>query len=230
MTVGPPSTKPNEYDHPPDGRVLWNVMTHDPSAGVLICDAAGHVIWSNERGVRIYLGPDARVEDTIGRSWYELGFPAAWVEERLGLFAELIRSGDPVLLRTIWRGRQVLAWLYPVPPDDACPIDRVLIVSRESEADPKALGEQTDTKVKTSEVARLGELDALTPRELEVLALLGQGLSIKEISRLLFRSDKTIGRHRDAIGAKLGLHNKVDLAEIARRAGLTLEDVGRERV
>lgn len=214
MTVGPPSTKPNEYDHPPDGRVLWNVMTHDPSAGVLICDAAGHVIWSNERGVRIYLGPDARVEDTIGRSWYELGFPAAWVEERLGLFAELIRSGDPVLLRTIWRGRQVLAWLYPVPPDDACPIDRVLIVSRESEADPKALG----------------ELDALTPRELEVLALLGQGLSIKEISRLLFRSDKTIGRHRDAIGAKLGLHNKVDLAEIARRAGLTLEDVGRERV
>jgi DNA-binding NarL/FixJ family response regulator len=81
-----------------------------------------------------------------------------------------------------------------------------------------------------SGVARLGELDVLSPRELEVLALLGQGLTIKEIAKILFRSEKTIGRHRDSIGAKLGLSNKVDLAEVARRAGLTVEDVGRERV
>jgi len=230
MTDRPHASEIGEYNQPPDARVLWDVMTHDPSAGVIVCDAAGRVIWSNERGVRIYLGPDARVEDTIGRSWDELGFPGAWVDERLRLFAELIRSGEPVLLRTIWRGEQVLAWLYPVPPDDACPIERVLIVARQSVADAKELGAQSDTRVMSSEVARLGELDALTPRELEVLALLGQGLSIKEISKLLFRSDKTIGRHRDAIGVKLGLHNKVDLAEVARRAGLTVEDVGRERV
>lgn len=230
MSDVPSVSENGAYSQPPPARVLWDVMTHDPSAGVIVCDAGGRVIWSNERGVRIYLGEEARVEDTVGRSWEELGFPEAWVDERLRLFAELIRSGEPVLLRTIWRGAQVLAWLYPVPPDDACPIDRVLIVARQSVADPKELGERAETRVLSSDVVRLGDLDVLTPRELEVLALLGQGLSIKEISKLLFRSDKTIGRHRDAIGAKLGLHNKVDLAEVARRAGLTVEDVGRERV
>jgi DNA-binding NarL/FixJ family response regulator len=103
-------------------------------------------------------------------------------------------------------------------------------VSRVSPGDPEELAHESETKVMVSGVARLGDLDVLSPRELEVLALLGQGLSIKEIAGILFRSEKTIGRHRDSIGAKLGLRNKVELADMARRAGLKIEDVGRERV
>jgi DNA-binding CsgD family transcriptional regulator len=166
----------------------------------------------------------------IGKTWEELGFPEAWIDERLAMFREIKRSGEPVLLRTIWRGSQVLAWIYPLPPDGECEQDCFLVVSRISEADIKELGQDVTGKVMVSGVARLGELDVLSPRELEVLALLGQGLTIKEIAKILFRSEKTIGRHRDSIGAKLGLSNKVDLAELARRAGLTVEDVGRERV
>jgi DNA-binding CsgD family transcriptional regulator len=205
-------------------------MTQDPSAGVVICDLDGKVVWGNERCFRIYLGPEARPGDVIGKTWEELGFPRAWIDERLAMFREIKRSGEPVLLRTIWRGSQVLAWIYPLPPDGECEQDCFLVVSRISEADIKELGQDVTGKVMVSGVARLGELDVLSPRELEVLALLGQGLTIKEIAKILFRSEKTIGRHRDSIGAKLGLSNKVDLAEVARRAGLTVEDVGRERV
>jgi DNA-binding CsgD family transcriptional regulator len=205
-------------------------MTQDPSAGVVICDLDGKVVWGNERCFRIYLGPEARPGDVIGKTWEELGFPEAWIDERLAMFREIKRSGEPVLLRTIWRGSQVLAWIYPLPPDGECEQDCFLVVSRISEADIKELGQDVTGKVMVSGVARLGELDVLSPRELEVLALLGQGLTIKEIAKILFRSEKTIGRHRDSIGAKLGLSNKVDLAELARRAGLTVEDVGRERV
>ncbi len=220
----------NSPPPPPEAGVLWNVMTQDPGAGVVICDLEGKVIWGNERCFRIYLGPEAKAGDVIGRTWAELGFPQAWITERLAMFHEIKRTGQPVLLRTIWRGQQVLAWVYPLPPDGECEQDRFLSVSRVSEADIKELGAEVAGKVLVSGVARLGELDALSPRELEVLALLGQGLTIKEIARVLFRSEKTIGRHRDSIGAKLGLGNKVDLAELARRAGLTVEDVTRERV
>lgn len=211
---------------PPEAGVLWDVMIRDPGAGVVICDLEGLVVWGNERCFRIYLGPDAKPGDVIGKSWAELGFPDAWIAERLKIFRDIKETGEPVLLRTIWRGSQVYAWIYPIPPDDESAKDQFLVVSRVSEVDPKEM----DAAVTASGVARLGELDVLSPRELEVLALLGQGMTIKEIAGVLYRSEKTIGRHRDSIGVKLGLRNKVDLAEVARRAGLTVEDVGRERV
>jgi DNA-binding CsgD family transcriptional regulator len=226
--------KPEQTDEaisrPPGAGVLWDMMTRDPGAGVAICDLEGLVVWGNERCFRIYLGPDAKPGDVIGKSWKELGFPDAWIAERLKIFSDLKQSGEPALLRTIWRGSQVYAWIYPLPPDDECENDCCLIVSRVSEADLKDLDAEVSAKVLASGVARLGELDVLSPRELEVLALLGQGMTIKEIAGVLYRSEKTIGRHRDSIGTKLGLRNKVDLAEVARRAGLTVEDVGRERV
>ncbi len=215
---------------PSDARLLWNVMTQDPGAGVAVCSPDGVVLWGNERSCRLYLGDDACPGDIENKSFKELGFPEAWINERLEIFREIQRTGEPVLLRTIWNGNQVLAWIYPIPPDAECPETRFLVVSRVSEQDVRELGRDAQGKVMVSGVARLGELNVLSPRELEVLALLGQGMTIKDIAKVLFRSEKTVGRHRDSIGAKLGLHNKVDLAEVARRAGLTVEDVSRERV
>ncbi len=81
-----------------------------------------------------------------------------------------------------------------------------------------------------SQMIELGPLDVLTPRELEVLALIGQGLSLKEIASALYRTVKTVEKHRAAIGMKLAAHDRVKLAEIANRAGLTTRDAARERV
>ncbi|MCC7144989.1 MAG: response regulator transcription factor [Phycisphaeraceae bacterium] len=63
-------------------------------------------------------------------------------------------------------------------------------------------------------------LNQLTPREQEILALIGRGLSGPQIARLLHRSLKTIQSHRQAIGRKLGVRNRVQLARIAIRDGL----------
>jgi DNA-binding NarL/FixJ family response regulator len=81
-----------------------------------------------------------------------------------------------------------------------------------------------------AEVANLGKLDVLSDRELEVFALLGQGLAIKDIAKLLYRSEHTIISHRKAIGVKLGMDDRVKLANIARQAGLTVKDVELTRV
>lgn len=66
-------------------------------------------------------------------------------------------------------------------------------------------------------------LHALTPRELEVLRLIGRGLSRAEIARLLHRSLKTIDSHHTAIMRKLDLHDRVEVALYAVREGLVEE-------
>ncbi len=61
---------------------------------------------------------------------------------------------------------------------------------------------------------------ALTPREHEVLALLGQGRSNGEIGRTLFISTKTASVHVSNILAKLGAGSRGEAVAAARAAGL----------
>ena len=63
-------------------------------------------------------------------------------------------------------------------------------------------------------------LDALTPREREVLTLVAQGLSLPEIAEKLHRSLKTIETHRLSVGRKLKASNRVELTRIAIAGGL----------
>ena len=63
-------------------------------------------------------------------------------------------------------------------------------------------------------------LENLTPREREVLAMIGQGLTLPEIAERLYRSLKTIETHRLSLGRKLNASNRVALARIAIAAGL----------
>ncbi|MFI4916618.1 MAG: response regulator transcription factor [Phycisphaerales bacterium JB060] len=72
-------------------------------------------------------------------------------------------------------------------------------------------------------LAELGELEALTARELEVLALIGRGMATRDIAERLDRSPRTVERHCDAIHKKLGTSNRVQMARYAMRAGLTAE-------
>lgn len=60
--------------------------------------------------------------------------------------------------------------------------------------------------------------DQLTEREMEVLALIGQGLVTKEIAAALKLSPKTVSVHRQNIMGKLDLHNAAALAALAIRA------------
>ncbi|HEY3556884.1 MAG TPA: response regulator transcription factor [Kribbella sp.] len=60
----------------------------------------------------------------------------------------------------------------------------------------------------------------LTVREEEVLKLVAEGNSSKEIAELLTISVKTVERHRSNILQKLGLRDRLDLTRYAIRAGL----------
>ena len=62
--------------------------------------------------------------------------------------------------------------------------------------------------------------EILTPRELEVLKLIAEAHSSKEIAQILVISIKTVERHRANILEKLGMRDRVELTRYAIRRGL----------
>jgi DNA-binding NarL/FixJ family response regulator len=64
------------------------------------------------------------------------------------------------------------------------------------------------------------KFDVLTPRELEVLKLIAEAYTTKQIAEALFISVKTVERHRQNILDKLGMRDRVELTRYAIRRGL----------
>lgn len=59
----------------------------------------------------------------------------------------------------------------------------------------------------------------LTPRQKEVLTLLGEGSSNQDIAEKLNISPNTVARHRENIMEKLNLHNRTELVKYAIKKG-----------
>jgi DNA-binding NarL/FixJ family response regulator len=62
--------------------------------------------------------------------------------------------------------------------------------------------------------------ETLTPREREILKLIGEGYKNKEIAEHLFISVKTVEKHRSNLMEKLQLHNSATLTAYALKKGL----------
>ncbi|GLZ76288.1 DNA-binding response regulator [Actinorhabdospora filicis] len=83
----------------------------------------------------------------------------------------------------------------------------------------RVLGRLGPERLSRAEEARR-LVDALTPREREVLALLARGLPNAEIGRRLFLVEGTVKAHVSAILVKLGVDNRVRAAIVGHEAGL----------
>jgi two-component system response regulator NreC len=71
-----------------------------------------------------------------------------------------------------------------------------------------------------SETGAQREADVLTPREREVLTLIAEGHTSREIAEALTISPKTVDRHRENIMRKLNLRGRVELVKYAIKKGL----------
>lgn len=72
-----------------------------------------------------------------------------------------------------------------------------------------------------------GEVDSgpiLSSREKEILQLLAEGFSNKEIAEKLFLSPSTVYTHRGNLMSKLGLNSRHELIQYARKKGLILDN------
>lgn len=79
----------------------------------------------------------------------------------------------------------------------------------------KELGRIERAAAENDEAAKLAKL---TPREREVLILVGKGLHAKEIARALAISPRTVEVHKASVMAKLGARNVAELVRFALTA------------
>lgn len=68
--------------------------------------------------------------------------------------------------------------------------------------------------------SRSASLPALTSRQTEVVQLVAEGYSTKQIAGLLFVSAKTVEKHRQAVMDKLNIHDVASLTRYAVSAGV----------
>ena len=81
---------------------------------------------------------------------------------------------------------------------------------------PRMLAQLVDdfrTRIKTTD--RLPRFATLTPREKEVLKMLAEGDSVKEVATQLNLSVKTVEAHKFNLMRKLDIHNKAQLVQYA---------------
>jgi DNA-binding CsgD family transcriptional regulator len=202
---------------------VWQALSAAPGIGVCVLTIEGVCVYSSPENRRIYWGDDS--VDTRGMSIERL-FPAPWVEERMAFFQRVVDERRPVAVRQVWRGHQICLVIRPVfgRGDE---VTHLLCLSRPTDS----LDCCSDfAEIAESEFVELGDLNVLTPRELVVLALLGQGLTLKEIAERLHRSFKTIDNHRASIGRKLRKTDRLALARLATQAGLRVRDAELQRV
>ncbi len=107
-----------------------------------------------------------------------------------------------------------------------CALDELLLAIRTVMANQIFLGPTITTTVVQSYRAQRATIQSspfslLTPRELEVLQLIAEGHSTKDIAARLHLSIKTIDTHRHRIMDKLNIHSVAGLTKFAVRQGLT---------
>ncbi len=158
---------------------------------------------------RLEASPDAELWVEAGRRWRALGFRfpvavCAWREAEALLGGAGDRTAAAERLTAARRdaaalGAQPLVALI----DGLARRARISLVE-----DVAAAG------------ATAAEQAGLTARECEVLGLIAQGRTNREIGTQLFISEKTVSVHVSRILAKLGAANRAQAATVAHRLGL----------
>jgi DNA-binding CsgD family transcriptional regulator len=165
-----------------------------------------------------------------------------YAAERLGAINDVASTGRPLAVIGMTGGRWWITTYRPLPPDNTVTPPRpgslqaavraahdgaVLAVSRT--AVPATCTTQSPAPVdaRPMRLHDLGPLTMLNQRELQVLHLIGLGLSSAEIARAVHRSVKAVEWYRGWIAEKLGLHDKADAVRFAASRGLSCISVER---
>jgi len=197
--------------------VLGALFKTDPAVGFAICDIDGKVQFVNDRSAKIFTQGSAA--EATGKTLTQL-LGTEWAGERLEMFKQICKSGRPIISRHILNGKQIQSTIRCLnEPCDENPIFSIMTM--------EGIQEPTNPEeydIIESGLIHLGPLDTLTRREIEVLSLIGHGMTSKDIGTALHRSTRTIEQHCDSIRQKLKGATRIQLAKFAHAARLELKD------
>lgn len=221
---------------------LWAALTEDVQRPILIISGEGRIAYANELFARLLDEQPARL---IGRLLPDI-LPSALAGERVAIVRRALTQDRPLMFIERIRGKwartiirrvrdtgapaargdayAMAVFLLGAPP----PMMRAPGAGGEGHAHghgPGAHEHDDNGWTARYEVVHAasddpGQLANLSKRELEVLALIGEGLSTRDIAKRLGRTIKTVEWHRASLGRKLNITNRVELAQIAIGAGM----------
>jgi DNA-binding CsgD family transcriptional regulator len=189
---------------------LWSTFADGSTLPVMAFTRDGRVAYANE-SARAFMS-DGRT--LLGRTLADL-FGEEQARERLDLIAQVLDTGRTTVLEEFRRGKHLRCVLHTIPGPGPRP-NAVLMIAHLAAMLPSHNGHEL-VRAKTNDASPISRL---TSRELEILKLIGVGMSTIDIAKHLGRSVKTIEWHRVSLGDKLGVVNRVELARIAIAAGL----------
>ena len=96
-----------------------------------------------------------------------------------------------------------------------------VVMANETYLSPRVTGGVVDALLSGAPAKSTSSLSKLTEREREVLQLVAEGHSNKQIAERLNVSAKTVGTHREHIIRKLDIHTVAGLTKYAIQHGLT---------
>ena len=201
---------------------FWEFLKSQPGVGVLIIDVDGLVLYANPQARKIYYGDDFNpvgltIEDVEG---------AKFAAERMRVIREVVETGRPHVIRHIRGGRRTQATIWKM---EAVPgkKPRIISITHQGLIEDEPPEEMP---LLASDLVDLGPLDALTPRELEVMSLIGNGAPLKTIAHLMGISQRSVERYRTDIARKLRVSSIAEIAKLVQAAGLEWKDSHAERL
>lgn len=186
----------------------------------------GLIVYRNRATAELFRPPPEDDTQVIGKSILDME-PRSFFEERVSLMRRLVREERDGVVRDIWQGQQILTHLRLLPRQDSQALRLFLVVHQPVGGEQAPGPAAGSTYFHDPENQDLGPLALLSPRELEVLALVGQGMTAAQIAATIHRSEETVNTHRASLLRKLNCQNAVQLALIAYRAGLKYSDAAR---
>ena len=208
-----------------DPSSIWSALSNTPGIGVSITDADGQLLFVNDTA-QVLFSQESGVE-YLGKNISDF-HPPEFVQERLAMIRRVINERKPLVINHIYHGVGITSTVWPIN-DRTPPFNRVIVVTREHS---KLQGVELENQIETvgTDYIDLGPLDVLSQRELEVLALLGHGLSVPRTAAILHRSPKTVERHKASISEKLQVHGQAELVAIVNAMGLDVSDAHLKRL
>jgi len=204
---------------------VWKAVSRTPGVGVSILDTEGRLLFVNDTSQVLFFNDhDVAYQGKTIADFH----PPKFCQERMEMIRRVVAEDRPLAINHIYLGRRIYSTIWPIH-DSKPPYHRVIVVTHENSADQSftsPANQIVDEMIETisTKYADLGPLNVLTRRELEVLALLGHGLSVPKAAAVLHRSPKTIERHKSSIGHKLGLHGQAEIVAVTTAMGLDIND------
>ncbi|VAX40284.1 hypothetical protein MNBD_PLANCTO03-884 [hydrothermal vent metagenome] len=203
---------------------VWLALCEDTGVNVLVCRRDGKILYTNHEASlwlrwqhRQQLKREARENEAA--TYLQDACPEVLLQERLKLGQRVCDENKGITYESLYNDIRWRVTMRPLPAGDGT--NHVLILSRRMHPWERVKSEASSVVPTEVEMHDPGVIETLSVREIEVLILIGEGLSYAQIAERLHRSVRTIERHRDRLGQKLNASDRVQLARFAIRAGLS---------